>query len=45
MKKRQPVGNERNKLDLEKELIAAFERITARDHPNPVASVVRRRPS
>jgi len=35
MNKRKPVGKKRDKAHLERELIAAFERVTARDHPNP----------
>ena len=35
MKKRKLAGNKRDKAHLERELISAFERVTARDHPNP----------
>ena len=35
MRKKQPRGTGRSKVDLEKELIAAFERVIARDYPNP----------
>jgi hypothetical protein len=33
--KKQPRGNERNKDDFEKQLLAAFESVVARDYPNP----------
>jgi hypothetical protein len=35
MNKRKPAGKRRDKAHLERELISAFERATARDHPNP----------
>jgi hypothetical protein len=35
MKKRKPAGKKPDKAHLERELISAFERVTARDHPNP----------
>jgi hypothetical protein len=31
----QPRADKRNKDDFEKQLLAAFERVVARDHPNP----------
>ena len=34
MKKRKPAGKKRDKAHLERELISAFERVTARTHPN-----------
>ena len=35
MKKRKPAGKKRDKTHLERELISAFKRVTARNHPNP----------
>jgi len=35
MNKRKPAEKKRDKTHLERELISAFERVTARDHPNP----------
>jgi hypothetical protein len=35
MKKRKLAGNKRDKTHLESELISAFERVAARDQPNP----------
>jgi hypothetical protein len=35
MNKRKPAGKKSDKAHLERELISAFERVTARDHPNP----------
>jgi hypothetical protein len=35
MKKRKAGGKKRDKAYLEKELISAFERVTAREYPNP----------
>jgi hypothetical protein len=35
MTKRKPAGKKRDKAHLERELISAFERVTARDHANP----------
>lgn len=35
MKKRKPAGKKHGKVDLERELISAFERVIARNYPNP----------
>jgi hypothetical protein len=35
MEKRKAAGNKHDEVDLERELISAFERVTARDYPNP----------
>lgn len=35
MNKQKPAEKKRDKAHLERELISAFERVTARNHPNP----------
>jgi hypothetical protein len=35
MKKRKAAGNQRDETATEKELVSAFERVTARIYPNP----------
>jgi hypothetical protein len=35
MKKRKAAGKQRDETATEKELISAFERVTAREYPNP----------